>query len=193
MTHATRTRGVRAASRPRPLSELDCREAASALCDRNSRASAVIVAAMRSMGIPGLSHFVRVDERRVVEGERQIALVTCDLRAPGEYIALIETSRFGFGDLAEPMPASVDVAVLGWYSEREAAVAALNDCALYLRRHLVAPAPVRPPTLHEQARDIAERLAAHALEARTADEPDMDGYVAEATAEIVALLAAVTA
>jgi len=187
MTHATRTRGVRAASRPRSLAELDDREVAAALCDRNRRAAALIIPAMRRNGIPGLSHFVRVDERRIVEGELQVALVTCDLRAPGKYIALIETENFGFGDFDDPMPAAVDVAVLDWYSDREAAVAALNARVLHLNRHLKAPAPVRPPTLDEQVHDLLTLLVERAQEVAATNDPDASGYVDETAAELLAV------
>lgn len=190
MKAITRTT-TRAACAPpaSPLSALECRQVEQALVRRSSRAGAVIVTAMREQ--VELGPWAEAIDRRGV-GERQVAMVSCPTRAAHERWALVETEWFGFGDADAAMPTEVDVAILRWVGTRDEAEIALTGRVFELHA-LLAPAPVRPPTLLEQARDIAERLAAHALEARTADEPDMDGYVAEATAEIVALLAAVSA
>lgn len=190
MTHATRTRTVRAASPPASQqATLQCRQDERALARRRSRAGAVIVAGMREQ--VELGPWAEVLDRRGV-GERQVAMVSCPTRAAHERWALVETEWFGFGDADAPMPATAEVAILRWVGTVGEVEIALTGRVLELYA-LLDPRPVRPPTLHDLVHDIAERLADHAQEIAGAPDPDPSGYVAEAAAELVALLSAVSA
>lgn len=131
---------------------------------RDRRAGAAIAAAMRRQ-VPEVGARVETTDRFAVEREGQFAIVAClGMAEPSHRYAVVSTSYFGFGDLAEQPPARVDLKVLGW-----------TLC------HWSAEELLKVHLQRARIRAAIAYVAAQALALRSENDTDMDGFVDEAT------------
>ncbi|MFE5333107.1 hypothetical protein ACFRCG_42665 [Embleya sp. NPDC056575] len=184
MSITTRAPGARATT-PQPAPQLatkTCRDVEAALVARNRRASAAILNAMR--GWMAVGPYASVDDRRGVDGKRQVAIVSCPTRASGEQYAVIETEYFGFDWNLAAIPACPEVAVVLWTRDHKSAFDAATAHVLKLR----AAVPPPPPTRGELVEAALVSLAEHVQEAvESGAYTDIRTYVREATDELLAL------
>jgi hypothetical protein len=144
-------------------------EITTAVAARGRRAGAAIAAAMRRQ-VPEVGARVETVDRWAVEYVGQIAIVECLGRPePSERYAVVSTSHFGFGDLHEAPPMRVELTLLGW-----------TLCRWSAER--LASAHLRRARIRAAIAYVAEQ----ALALRDEEYTDLDNFVDEATATVLA-------